>query len=144
MAYDLAHPGLPMLNASADKTGQPPSPAASDAQSTAGGRRTGVGRAIAVWVLIILTCLGLIGSVIGIWAHTLHFGTDRGVDTLGPLPQDPEVAAALSTRVSDDLVDALQIEQRARDRLPDRAGFLAPAIAEGARDLLFKRLDRLF
>jgi hypothetical protein len=105
--------------------------------------RAGLGRKIASWVCILLACLGLIGSVVALWTHTVLFDTDRWVNTVGALPANPQVADALATRVSEEIVLLLQIEDRARQQLPGLATFAAPAIAESTRSLIDRQVERL-
>jgi hypothetical protein len=119
-------------------------PSGSEQPAPAAHRDNSLGRKILIWVLIILGCIGLIASVFGIWAHNLIFDEDRWADTLEPVVRDPEVTATLADRVSTAVVDALGIQQRVEQRLPNRLGFAAPAIAEATRDLLDRRLTTLF
>lgn len=100
-------------------------------------------RAALVWLLAVLACLAAATSTAGIWAHEELLSTDRWRHTVERVAQDPEVAQAVSTRVSAEIVTALGIERRAREGLPERIQFLAPALDEATRELLQSQLDRL-
>jgi hypothetical protein len=81
-----------------------------------------------VSVLIMLTTLGLFLSVIGTWAHRTLLNTDTWVATMGPIVDDPRVIDALATELTDQVVAAVDIDELARQVLPDRASGLAVPI----------------
>ena len=86
------------------------------------------GRTIASWVLIVLACLLAVLSVVVVYARNELLNTDTFVATVAPLAKDPAVQTAVATRVSDNLVARTDVEQRVKNALPDRAGFLANPI----------------
>ncbi len=87
------------------------------------------GRTIASWVLIVLACLMAILSVVVVYARNELLNTDTFVATVGPLAKDPNVQKTVATKVSDSLVAKSDIEQRVKNALPARAGFLANPIS---------------
>jgi hypothetical protein len=93
------------------------------------------GRAITSVTLIVLASILLPLAGLTVWTRNLMLNTDRYVETVAPLAQDPQIQAAITNRVSTDLVERLDIDQRAADALPAKAKFLAPAIATGAQNL---------
>lgn len=95
------------------------------------------------WGLIALTCLSLVLTTVGLWGRAMLFNTDRFVGVVEPIVRDPDVASALSVRASDDIVAALDLQQRARSVLPERAGFLSAPLTRAARDLIADELDDL-
>ena len=86
------------------------------------------GRTIGSWVLIVLACLLAVLSVVVVYARNELLNTDTFVATVAPLAKDPAVQTAVATRVSDNLVARTDVEQRVKDALPVRAGFLANPI----------------
>jgi hypothetical protein len=48
-------------------------------------------------LLVAVAALGVTMSVIGVWAGRTSLNTDRWVETVTPLDQDPAVRAAVST-----------------------------------------------
>jgi len=93
------------------------------------------GRAIPSVALIVLASILLPLAGLTVWTRNLMLNTDRYVETVAPLAHDPQIQAAITNRVSTGLVERLDIDQRAADALPEKAKFLAPAIATGAQNL---------
>ncbi|GGY99156.1 hypothetical protein [Streptomyces poonensis] len=96
-------------------------------------RLLAVRRAVAA-VLIALVAVCAVGGVIGVWAARTALDTDRWVATVGPLPEDPAVNAALSAYLTDELFDQLDVERRLSDALPDRASFIAAPVTAAVHD----------
>ena len=69
-----------------------------------------------VTLLIILTAIGVAASTTAVWAHQVVFDTDRFVETVGPLIDDPNVQDALATRLSDAVMTGLDVENRVHAR----------------------------
>jgi hypothetical protein len=86
------------------------------------------GRTIASWVLIVLACFLAILSVIVVYARDQLLNTDTFVATVAPLAKDHSIQTAVATRVSDNLVARINVEQRIKNALPEKAGFLADPI----------------
>ncbi len=59
-----------------------------------------VWRKIASWVLLVVFCLGLLLSIISVWARIEVLNTDAFVHTVSPLAADPDVQAAIADRVT--------------------------------------------
>ncbi len=93
------------------------------------------GRAFASIVLIVIASLLLPLAGATVWVRNLVLDSGRYVDTVAPLSKNPAVREAVATRVSQGVVDALDIEQRSKDALPKRAQFLAAPIATAATQL---------
>jgi hypothetical protein len=86
------------------------------------------GRSIGSWVLIVVACILAITSVVVVYARNELLDTDTFVATVGPLAKDPAVQAAVANRVSEGLVARTDLQQRVKNALPPRAGFLADPI----------------
>jgi hypothetical protein len=93
-------------------------------------------RRILVGVLVVLVCVLVPISVVGVWVRNTILHTDQFVDTLAPLSDDPAVEAAIANRVTNTLLSATDLEQQIADRLPDRAKAAAPFIAGGAEQVV--------
>ncbi len=98
-------------------------------------RSSGHIRGVIVWVLIVGGCLSAASAAVGLWARTTALDTGSFVDTVAPLPQDPEVSAALAQRIVDQLFEEADVEQRLTDRLPSQISFLAAPVGSAVRDL---------
>lgn len=88
-------------------------------------RRITLLRKIVAAVLVAIAALGVTLSVIGVWAGRTTLDTDRWVETVAPLSQDPAVQAAVSTYMTDQFFATLNVEQRVQEALPPRSAFLA-------------------
>ena len=93
-------------------------------------------RRILVGVLVVLVCLLVPISVVGVWVRNTILHTDQFVDTLAPLADDPAVDQAIAARVTNTLIEATDLEAQIADRLPDRAKAAAPFIAGGAETVV--------
>jgi hypothetical protein len=101
-------------------------------QSHRGGRRL---RSIASWVLLVLACILAVVSVLVVFARNEVLDTDTYVNTVAPLASSPAIQTAVAKRVSERLIAEADLEQRVKNALPDRAGFLAPPITSGVENL---------
>ncbi len=93
-------------------------------------------RKVLVGVLLVLTCIGLLSSVVSIWMNQTLLNTDRWVQIVGPVAQDPQVVAAVSAYAADQTVAVLNVQQRVQAALPDRAAFLAVPITQQVHDFV--------
>jgi hypothetical protein len=72
----------------------------------------------------LLTCVLLPLALVGAWAKAVALDTDRYVETVGPLAEDPVVQAAVADRLGAAATRALDLEARA----PQLAERLPPAL----------------
>lgn len=75
--------------------------------------------------LIVLGCLAASISVPLIWLHEIVLDTDRYVETVAPLSEDPAIKDAVAAYATDELFQQVNAEELAREALPQRAEFLA-------------------
>jgi len=101
------------------------------------------GRTIGSWVLIVLACLLAVLSVVVVYARNELLNTDTFVATVAPLAKDHAVQTAVATRVSDNLVARTDVEQRVKNALPARAGFLANPITGAVHSATYSITLRL-
>jgi hypothetical protein len=87
-------------------------------------------RRVLAAVLVAVTAFALVGSVVGVWAARTALNTDRWVATVAPLPQDPQVAAAVADYATVQVFRAINVEQRLRTVLPQQAAFIAGPVAD--------------
>ncbi|MFJ8822544.1 hypothetical protein ACIREE_12240 [Streptomyces sp. NPDC102467] len=105
-------------------------------------RLLAVRRAVAA-VLIALVAVVSVSSVVGVWGARTTLNTDRWVATVGPLPEDPDVNAAVSTYLTTQIFDQLNVRQRLSESLPPRATFLAAPVTGAVHDYLQKAVSKL-
>lgn len=98
---------------------------------TRGRRASALGalRRVTAAFLIALTAFALVASVVGVWAANTVLSTDRWVATVAPLPQNPQIAAAVAEYTTTQVFQAIDVEQRLRAVLPEQAAFIAGPVA---------------
>ena len=101
-------------------------------------------------LFVFLTVLSLVVTVVGAWARAVALDTDRFVATVGPVIEDPAVQQALSVRLTDRVMEGLQVEDRVstalagldQGELPVSPALLAAPISDGIRNVLLKRTQQ--
>ena len=68
--------------------------------------------------------------MLGVWLKAEILDTSTYVSTMAPLADNADVQNALANRITNALVVDRSIEQSVEDRLPPRAQFLAPKVAD--------------
>jgi hypothetical protein len=102
-------------------------------------RRRGLGlalRRLAAAILVAVAGWLAVLSVVGVWGARTALDTDRWVATVAPLPENPEFNAAVATYLSTEVFEALNVEQRLRQALPEQVTFLAGPVTDAVRDYL--------
>jgi len=92
-----------------------------------------VRRVIAAF-LVALAGFGVVCSAIGVWGARTTLRTDHWVETVGPLPRDPAVAAAVSEYLTTEVFSSLNVQQRLAQALPPKASFLSAPVTSAVRD----------
>jgi hypothetical protein len=100
-------------------------------------------RRVTAAVLIALTAFALVMSVVGVWSARTAFNTDRWVATVAPLPKNPQVAGAVADYATNQVFQAINVEQRLRTVLPQQAAFIAGPVAGQLRDAVRKTVDNV-
>jgi hypothetical protein len=104
--------------------------------SEVGGRARGWRRR---WLSVSFAVVGAVMlpvAVLTVWARDTLLDTDQYVDTVAPLADDPAVQAAVSSRVSDAIDEAVDFRAVAEEALPPEAAVLAGPIESGAKNLV--------
>ncbi|MGB0112124.1 MAG: hypothetical protein WBP59_02790 [Ilumatobacteraceae bacterium] len=94
-------------------------------------------------VLIVIATLVAVASVLTTWVRVQMLDTDQWVATSDELLADPEVQSALSTYLSNELYEQVDIESELQSLLPDSLGGLAGPLAGAARSTVTDGIDRL-
>ncbi|GEL96890.1 hypothetical protein [Cellulomonas terrae] len=98
--------------------------------------RRKVGRSTAAVVLILIGALLAPVAVVGSWARGLVVDTDRYVDTVAPIAEDPLVQSAVANRITLAVVDALNVEQLTTQATDAVAGLdLPPLVGQAVTSL---------
>jgi hypothetical protein len=99
-------------------------------------------RKVLVGVLLVLSCIGLLSSALTYWMNQTLLNTDRWIQVVGPLAQNPQVVAALSDYTADQAVQVLNVQQRVENVLPERADLLAGPITQQVHDFIQRAVVR--
>ncbi|WP_030661299.1 hypothetical protein [Streptomyces rimosus] len=100
-------------------------------------------RRIVAAVVIALVAVLTVTSVVGVWGARTALNTDRWVATVGALPEDPTVDAAVSAYLADEIFDQLDVERRLSGALPPRASFIAPPVTDAVHDYVRDSIAKL-
>jgi hypothetical protein len=99
-------------------------------------------RRVLVVVLAVLTCLSILTSAVGVWAHRTLLNTDSWVKTVGPLASDPAVQKAVATEVSSQIVSAVDLQQIVHENLPRASALVAP-LETAVQQFIFSAVEKL-
>ncbi len=87
------------------------------------------------WLLVVLACILAVVSVFVVFVRNELLSTDAYVSTVAPLADDPAIQAAVANRVSQRLIERTDVNQRVKQALPAKAGFLATPITSGLQNV---------
>ena len=114
-------------------------PAAPREAST--GERSGWWRRFTVVVCIVLVAVLAPLAVVASWAHDQMSNTDRYVQTVAPLADDPAVQNAVVTRITDAITSRLDVEAVSQDAVDALASRGLPPRAAASLQALLPALD---
>jgi hypothetical protein len=113
-----------------------PTPAAPPPSGWRGSRRW------LTWVALVLTCVTTLSATAAVWTHRTLLDTDTFVDNVAaPIIEDPAVINAASIGLTDRIFDALDIQGRLEEVLPDPLDFIAGSIEASLRERVQVRLE---
>ncbi len=94
-------------------------------------------------LLAALTVIVFTVAVPGAWARRTVLSTDRYVEAIGPLADDPRVQEYLARTVTDQVFIALDVQRVIADALPDQADVIAAPLANAARGFVQDQVLRV-
>ena len=107
--------------------------------------RFGWVRVTAVTLLFVLGALLVPTAGIAVWSRNTILDTDRYVETVAPLADEPAVIESVATRVTDAIFERVDVESELQQYLPERLVFAAGPIANQVKstthDLVVKVLE---
>lgn len=108
-----------------------------------GGVRGGVrkGRSVVAGMLAVIAVVGVLASVIAVWAQNVLFDSDSVVSAVNSALDEPEVTDALAAYVTDQIFTLVDVDQFVTSSLPDQLKPLEAAIVGGARTLVHDRVE---
>jgi hypothetical protein len=99
-------------------------------------------RTLPTWlsiILVILTSIGVLASTMVIWVEATMLNTDRFVALVAPVGSDPQVIASVSQYAADQVVTALDIQNRTTNALPIDGRFLTGPLERVVHDFVQTR-----
>ena len=90
-------------------------------------------RRILAPLFVALTVLVFTVTVPAAWGARTVLNTDRYVATVAPLASDPAVQRSIATRVTDQVMVALNLEGVLEERLPPDVAFIAAPLSNAVR-----------
>src|SRR6185436_1878127 len=95
------------------------------------------------WVLVVLMGIAVAGSVVGFWVNRTVLETDRFMAVVTPVVESDSIQAVVSDRISDQLLEALDLETRLTERLSEADDRLRERLGEALDlpDVILRRLQ---
>ena len=90
-------------------------------------------RGVLAVVLVVLFAILLPVTILATWAHRTVANTDAYVATVGHIAASPEVQAAVSAEITNEIYAALNPQQTIASALPPKAAKLAGPLSAGAK-----------
>jgi hypothetical protein len=100
-------------------------------------------RRVMVIVLAVLTCLSILASTVGVWAHRTLLNTDSWVNAVGPLAENPEITDAVAKRLTDELMQMIDSSELAQNALPAQAQVLVAPLSEAVGQFVQRAVGEL-
>lgn len=107
--------------------------------------RAAKSRRVLVPILIVLTCISMVATTIGIWANRTIWDQDKYMERIVPIVEQPAVAAAIADQITDQALVALDVDARVQDALaqlsaqtdlPEQITFLAGPLTQSIKGLV--------
>lgn len=95
-----------------------------------------------VAILVILSVVFVPIAGLTVWVRNLVLDTGKYVDTVAPLAQNKAITDQVANRLTTRLFQEVNVEQTAKDALPDRAQFLAGPISSGVQTFVHEAATR--
>ena len=76
----------------------------------------------------VIGVIGVLASVIGVWAHRTVFDSEKVAEAVDQALLNPEVNDALATFLTDQLMDAVPLQDLVADRGPDELEPFVPVL----------------
>jgi hypothetical protein len=107
-------------------------------------RRISRRRRVMAAITLVLACLSIVVTTVGIWTHQVALNTNRFSTLIESVVTDPAIVEPVSARISTQVVDALDVQARLENRLPDALKPLAGALTASVRQAIDARLRVAF
>ena len=100
-------------------------------------------RSVLAGISLVLACFAILIATVAVWTHQVAFNTDRFTALASDALDDPAVIDPLAARISNQVIEAVDVEGRLENLLPDRVTRLAGPVTLALQDGLTRRLETL-
>jgi hypothetical protein len=107
------------------------------------GQGRGRRRSVLAGISLVLACLAILVATVAVGTHQVAFNTERFTALASDALDDPEVIEPLAARMSAQVVEALDVQSRLENVLPDRVTAIAGPVTLALQDGLTRRLETL-
>jgi ribosomal protein L29 len=104
-------------------------------------RRARRPRRVVAAALVVLTSIVFTVAVAGVWARRNALDTDRWVETVGPIGEDPAVQQALGNWITTELMGVIDPQALFESALPERGQVLAAPLTSALRGFVGDQVD---
>src|SRR4029078_9076733 len=106
--------------------------AMTQATAVAADPRTSGRRRVLSGFVLFLACLTILVTTVAVWTHQVALNTDRFTSLVSTAVTEPAVTDPIATRITDQVVAALDVQGRLEARLPGRRPSRVRGRARGA------------
>lgn len=110
--------------------------AARDRRARVGGKA----RTVAVAALVVVSVVAFLAAALGIWAERNVLDTDRYVEHVAPLAEDPAVQDTLAQYLTDQIMEVLDPAAFFAEAFPERGALLAVPLTGAVEDFVHGRV----
>lgn len=100
-------------------------------------------RRVIAAILAFLTGLLLVTSLLSVWTNRTALNTSVFVDRVAPVIEEPAVQDLVAREITTQLFDALDVQQRLQEAVPEQLTFLAGPLSSGVQDFTQKQVVKL-
>lgn len=106
-------------------------------------RRGGKARTVVATIVAVIAILGVLTSVITLWAQRTLFDSKSMVNAVESALDDPEVTDALAIYLTDQVFAVVDVEGYLLDLAPDQLDRLIPVVVGGARTVVNNQFEKV-
>jgi hypothetical protein len=108
------------------------------------GRSPGrIARSILAVLFGVIGVIGVLASVIGVWAHRTVFDSEKVASAVDEALLNPEVNEALATFLTDQVIENVPIETFVTERVPDELEPFVPVLVGGVQQVVHEGFTRV-
>jgi hypothetical protein len=100
------------------------------------------GHSVLAGIALVLACLTVVLASVATWTHQVALNTNRFTTVVTNVVDDPAFTAPIATKVSQQVILALDVKTRIADQLPGGSKALAPALAAAAQGVVERALEQ--